>query len=146
MLLGTIACVVGVFLPWNYELVPVDTPGGGYGFADGDPWNGLDQMTINMDNGRFYGALMLVAFVVALVACVGSLVAAIGTLTARDPGRGLGVLALISAILGILATLGTIVGYLALGATHEMALGVWVFGLSFIPVLIGSIGVLARKY
>lgn len=146
MILGAVAAVVSLFLPWNHDMVMVDVPGGGFTYEKGEAWNAFDQISVNQDAGRTYGTLMLIAVIVALAACVVVLIAALGALLARPRGRGLGVLGLVAAILGLVGTLGILLGYVALGATQEGDIGMWIYGLSFIPVLIGAIGVLSKKY
>lgn len=146
MILGAIAAIIALFLPWNYDLVQVDAPEGGFTYENGEAWNAFDQIGVNQDAGRSYGTLMLIAIILALACCVAVFISALGTLLARPRGKGLGVLGIIAAVLGLIGTLGVLLGYVVLGATHEGAIGMWIYGLSFIPVLIGAIGLLSKKY
>ena len=146
MILGVLACVISLFLTWNVDQEFVDSPDGGITVVDGESWNAFDQISVNQDAGRFYGTLMLVAIIIALLCCVGALISALVTLVARPAGKGAGAIALTAGILGLVATLGVIIGYMVLGASHEIHIGGWLYGFSFIPVLIGAIGVLSKKY
>lgn len=139
MLLGVVLAVVGIFLPWNHHMEVVDSASGGFSYEPGDAMNAFDQVEVNQDMGRAYGTLMLVAIILALLACLAVLISAVGSLVSRAPARGLRVLGLLGAIVGLLGTLGVLGGYLALGAVHEGEIGMWIYGLSFIPALVGAI-------
>lgn len=146
MIFGAVVAVLATFLTWNHDHDLVDAPDGGLTPVPTDVWNGWDQIEVNIRQGRVYGTLMLVAFIIAILAAVMVIAAAIIALTARSVGIGAGVLALAGALIGLVGTLGVMLGYLALGATDETTFVMWLYGFSFVPVLIGAIGVVTRKY
>lgn len=138
LLLAVAACAIGVFLPWQ--------PSSDGFFGHADDWNGFDQMMVNIDNGRVYGALMMVSFIVAGVSALCLVVAAFGALATGGTQRWPGVIAIIFAILGLIATAGMLVGYVSLGATDFIGIGTWIYGLSGVVMLLGAIGVASRAY
>ena len=146
MVLGAIIAIVAMFLTWNHDHEYIYGPDGGLTAVKGEAWNGWDQIGINLDAGRIYGTLMLIAFILTILASLLVLIAAIVTLAARPAGKGMGALALSGAVIGLLGTLGVMLGYLALGATDETTFAMWLYGFSFIPVLVGAIGALSKKY
>lgn len=96
-----------------------------------------------LDDHGPQGVLLLIALIVALACAVLLLalaVAAVVTAT-RLPGA----LLVIPAVLGLVATVGTLIGYFALGFSEEMHVGARLFGLSFVPVLVGAVGVVSSK-
>lgn len=146
MILGAIAAVVATFLTWYTDTEWVEAPGGGITAAEGKGRNAFEQADLVSGNDGGLGALFWIALIVALAACLAVLIAAIGTLLARPVGKGLGVLGLVAAILGLIATVGLLIGFFAIAGGHHLEMAVWLFGLSFVPVLIGAIGVLSKKY
>lgn len=142
MILGVVAAIVSLFLPWNHhmELAHGD---GGLTVEKKEAMNAFDQILVNMDAGRSYGLLMLIAVLLAIACCVVVVVASVMALS--RPGSG-GTLALVGAIVGLIATAGVFLGYVGLGAVHEAEFGMWIYAASFVPVLIGAIGVASKKF
>lgn len=131
MILGVALCAVGVMLPWNPQAL-----------AKGEAWNGVEQAMVNIEEGRIYGWLMVVAFGVAAVAGLLALIAAALAMTRRAAA----VPAVTATVLGLVATLGVLSGYVAMEALDESTVGMWLYGASFLPVLIGAVGVAGRRF
>lgn len=142
MILGVVAAIVSLFLPWNHHMEFVHGEGG-LSVEKKEAMNAFDQILVNMDAGRSHGLLMLIAVLLAIACCVVVVVASVMALS--RPGSG-GTLALVGAIVGLIATAGVFLGYLGLGAAHEAEFGMWIYAASFVPVLIGGIGVASKKF
>lgn len=145
LVLSAIGAIVAIFLPWNHGQKLVSVPGGGMRFDKAEMWNGLQQAVVNIENDRIYGWLMIIAYLVTALACLVCVIAAIVAL-ASPGGRVAGPLAWAGVALGLLGTLGVFGGYAVLGALHEGEWGMWVYGFSFLPGLLGAIGVSSRKF
>lgn len=147
MYAGTLACIVGIFLPWNWRSEYVTGPDGELVRRRGEMWNAFGIVGVQLDepHGSSYGVLLLIALCVAIAATLLVLLATTATAIA---GRAAvwSVLLIVGAVLGLVATMGTLIGYSMLGFTEEMGPGVWVFGVSFIAVALGAIGILSRKF
>lgn len=143
MILGVALCAISVLLPWNYGREYTVTDAGVIAHED-QAWNAFDIVALTLNEHGPEGVLLPIALILALLSAVATIALAAAALagSARLPGA----LVLTPATVGMAATLGTLIGYFALGFSHQMDVGVWLFGLSFVPVLIGAIGVVSKKY
>lgn len=136
MLFGAVVCVISTLLVWNYDLDIVDAPGGGITFAEGEAWNGWQQAMVNVEAGRGTGPMMLTSLVLAVLAAVVVIaIAALALLGRKAQASSVG---LIAAWTGFAASGLMVFGYLGLGATESMQIGVWLYGISFLPALVGA--------
>lgn len=132
LLLGPAISIASTFLPFY--------PGNWYTPV----LNGWQQIGVNIDNDRFYGWLMLVAFgVVGLEGILAVGAAVLGFARKLDGAR---VVALIAVGLGLLATAGVFAGYAVLGALDESTWGMWAYAASWLPAVVGAIGIASRKF
>lgn len=120
-------------MPWNENINMFSLDGEGPVSA-----NAWDQMIVNIDNGRFYGILMLISLLLTVLASLLVLCFTVVYLFTRS--KSVGNIVIIVAVLGLAASGGMISGYAILGAMSEGTIYMVVFGLSFIPVVAASIG------
>lgn len=137
MLLGVVVAFVSLTMTWN----PGHTFGGNE-FAAFAHANAL----IRDPAWTTTGVLLMIGLIIVVVAAVVSVVVALVHTLTRSTSSALGWVLLGFAILGFLASLATLVVYLAMEDLDDVRPAIWFYGLSFIPVVVGGVGILSRKY
>lgn len=147
LLMSPLLILVGMLLPWFTAFRSHSSDGASMG-----PRHDLNGLTVVLQatHNGFGGlaVLLLLAFLLAFLTAVVGAILGIVALATGVKGRGLGAVALVCAMIGLVGTLGVLFFYLATpsSASNHMGIGVWVYSLAMIPALIGSIGLLSKKF
>lgn len=140
MILGVVMNIISLFLAWFQRSRSHGGPDSGVRMGGGESYNVFALLDYVLRQDAIIGAGYLTALVLAGLASVLVLIAANMSLSGRPSGG----LAMTGAIIGLFATVGICVGFLLTAGTLT-GVGLGVFGVSFIPVLIGAFGVMLTR-